>query len=514
MQLEPAFGAFSQTYGTGHAQALVARLVADLETPVSAMLKLASERPMSFLLESVEGGRTRGRYSAMGFEPDLILQIENDTAAISHPGTDGLGDFVPCPGLPLDALRSQISACQLDLPEGVPPIAVGLFGYMGYEMVRQMERLPDPKPDAIGLPDAIFMRPTVTVVFDSVTGEVIVTAPVWPSSNLTARQAYDRAAARLTHVVQDLDRPMAHKNVRNDIPNDLPQPRSNMTLEDYCAMVETAKEYIHAGDIFQVVPSQRFSLPFPLPPFSLYRALRRLNPSPYLVYFDFGAFAVAGSSPEILVKLDGDTVTIRPIAGTAPRGQNREEDQTLAEALLADPKERAEHLMLLDLGRNDVGRVSEIGSVKVTEQFTIERYSHVMHIVSNVQGRLAKDHDAISALSGGFPAGTVSGAPKIRAMEIINELEPEKRGIYAGMMGYFACDGSMDNCIALRTGVVKDGQLFVQAGGGVVADSDPKAEFQESVNKASALLRAAEEAYRFASPVEDRAGKSLAGPGL
>jgi anthranilate synthase component I len=273
---------------------------------------------------------------------------------------------------------------------------------------------------------------------------------------------------------------------------------SSTTHDEYLAIVERAKEYIRAGDIFQVVPSQRFRRPFTLPPFSLYRALRRLNPSPFLYFLNFPGFSIVGSSPEILVRLRDDKVTIRPIAGTRPRGRTTEDDQRLAEELSADPKERAEHLMLVDLGRNDVGRVAEVGSVEVTAQFFIERYSHVMHLVSNVEGRARKDIDAVDALAAGFPAGTLSGAPKVRAMEIIDELEKEKRGVYAGAVGYFAANGTMDTCIVLRTAVVKDGVMYVQAGGGVVSDSDPEAEYQETVNKAKALMAAADEAVRYA----------------
>jgi anthranilate synthase component 1 len=285
-----------------------------------------------------------------------------------------------------------------------------------------------------------------------------------------------------------------------------PVPTSNMSREQFHAMVERVKEYIRAGDAFQVVVSQRFAIPFRLPPFSLYRALRRLNPSPFLFFLDFKDFAIVGSSPEILVRLRDDTVTIRPIAGTRPRGKTPAEDRKYAEELLADPKERAEHLMLLDLGRNDVGRVSQVGTVKVTERFIIEYYSHVMHIVSNVIGKIRSDYDALSALVAGFPAGTVSGAPKVRAMEIIDELEPERRGVYAGCIGYFGASGDMDTCIALRTAVVKDGIVYVQAGGGIVADSDPEGEYQESWNKARALMRAAEEAVRYATETGNEPG--------
>jgi anthranilate synthase component 1 len=360
-----------------------------------------------------------------------------------------------------------------------------------------MEHLPGANPDTLGIPDAVFMRPTVVAVFDNVGDQVVIVTPVWPSAGLGAGAAYDLARERLADVVADFDRGPPHRGLGGRVSH-MPEPVANITRERYHAMVEQAKEYILAGDIFQVVPSQRFTLPFDLPPFALYRSLRRLNPSPFLFFLDFDGFALVGSSPEILVRVRDGKVVVRPIAGTRPRGANRDEDATLAADLLSDPKELAEHLMLLDLGRNDVGRVAEIGSVRVTEKMIVEYYSHVMHIVSNVEGDIRPDRDALDALIAGFPAGTVSGAPKVRAMEIIDELEPERRGFYGGGVGYFGADGTMDTCIALRTALVKDGKVMVQAGGGVVADSDPEAEYQESCNKARALVRAAEEAVKFA----------------
>ena len=374
-------------------------------------------------------------------------------------------------------------------------MAAGLFGYLGYDMVRLVERLPHVNPDPLGLPDALMIRPSVILVVDGVKGEVTVVSPAWAGSGLPARAAYAQAAERVMDAVRDLDRtPSAAPATPPAEPG---EPVSNTDRAGYLAMVETAKDYIRAGDIFQVVPSQRWALPFELPPFALYRALRRTNPSPYMFYFNFGGFQVVGASPEILVRVKGDTVTIRPIAGTRPRGATPAEDLALEAELLADPKERAEHLMLLDLGRNDVGRVAKIGTVCPNEQFIIERYSHVMHIVSNVDGTLADGQDALSALLAGLPAGTVSGAPKVRAMQIIDELETEKRGVYGGGVGYFGASGDMDICIALRTAVVKDGTLYIQAGGGVVYDSDGAAEYEESVNKAKALRQAARDAARF-----------------
>jgi anthranilate synthase component 1 len=498
MQIEPSQEAFTARYERGQAQVVWMTLVADLETPVSAYLKLGA-RGQSFLLESVEGGASRGRYSIIGLEPDVIWRAQGDAAEINRSALANSGAFQPCSEPPLAALRSFISESRIDLPEALPPMAAGVFGYMGYDMVRQMEHLPADKPDPIGIPDAVMLRPTLIVIFDTVKDVMTVVTPVRPENGIDARTALARAVERLTRVVDLLDRPL-NKAFAQTISDPIEtEPRSNTSPADYRGMVARAKEYIGAGDAFQIVLAQRFEAPFTLPPFSLYRALRRTNPSPYLYFLDFGSFAVAGSSPEILVKVADGTVTIRPIAGTRPRGLTPHEDKALEDELLADPKERAEHLMLLDLGRNDVGRVSATGTVRVTDQFFIERYSHVMHIVSNVEGRLDPKYDALDALAAGFPAGTVSGAPKVRAMQIIDELEKDKRGLYAGCVGYFSAGGTMDTCIVLRTALVKDGTMYVQAGAGIVADSNPDAEQQECVNKAKALFRAAEEARRFAS---------------
>jgi anthranilate synthase component 1 len=435
----------------------------------------------------------------IGLEPDLIWRTNGTRAEVNRAARGKPDAFTPCPQPPLDALRALIAESRIALPESLPPMAAGLFGYLGYDMVRLMEELPLPNPDPIGIPDAIMVRPTVVIVFDAVKDSITVVTPVRPDPAVTAAAAFTRASERLSAIVDALDRPLDKESVGNPAgPLNVP-PTSNTSPEDFHAMVARAKEYIAAGDIFQVVLSQRFEAPFALSPFSLYRALRRVNPAPFLFFLDFGAFAVAGSSPEILVRVRDGVVTVRPIAGTMPRGDTPHEDKEFEDRLLADPKERAEHLMLLDLGRNDVGRVAEIGTVKVTDQFFIERYSHVMHIVSNVAGRLSGKHDAVAALAAGFPAGTVSGAPKVRAMQIIDELETEKRGLYAGSVGYFSAAGEMDTCIVLRTALVKDGVMYAQAGAGIVADSNPQSEQQECINKAKALFRAAEEARRFAS---------------
>ena len=500
MLVEPAIADFARAYDAGEAQVVWTRLVADLETPVSAMLKLSAGRSDCFLLESVEGGAVRGRYSIIGIEPDLIFRTFGDRAEINRDPKADRARYQAMTEAPLDALRRVIGESRIRLPAALPPMAAGVFGYLGYDMVRQMEELGPPNKDPLGLPDAILFRPTTIVIFDAVKDEVTIVSPVRPAKGVKADQAHARAVDRLMAVVDALDTPL-DKSPDAEAAEPHVAVVSNTPRDQYLAMVRRAKDYIAAGDIFQVVLSQRFEAPFDLPPFALYRALRRTNPSPFLYYLDFGDFALAGSSPEILVRARDGEVTIRPIAGTRPRGATPEEDKALAAELLADPKERAEHLMLLDLGRNDVGRVAEIGTVKVTDQFFVEYYSHVMHIVSNVIGRLSPEHDALEALAAGFPAGTVSGAPKVRAMEIIDELEVDKRGIYAGCVGYFTADGDMDSCIVLRTSIVKDGKMYVQSGAGIVADSVPEKEHEECVAKARALFRAAEEAVRFASGV-------------
>jgi anthranilate synthase component I len=481
-------------------------LVADLETPVSAFLKLAGTRSQSFLLESVEGGEVRGRYSIIGLEPDLIFRVHDRRAEINRRPQSDPEAFTAVGDGPLQALRSLIAESRIALPESLPPMAAGVFGYLGYDMVRLMEDLSPPGPDPLGIPDAILIRPTLVIAFDAVEDTITIVTPVRPQAGVTAKAALARAVERLSGVVDALDQPLDKSAAEIMRPPPLAgeakegaAPRSNTTPEEFRRMVVRAKDYIAAGDVFQVVLSQRFETPFTLPPFALYRALRRVNPSPYLFFLDFGAFAVAGSSPEILVKVNHGVVTVRPIAGTRRRGATPHEDKALEEELLADPKERAEHLMLLDLGRNDVGRVAEIGTVKVTDQFFIERYSQVMHIVSNVEGLLRQDCDPLDALAAGFPAGTVSGAPKVRAMQIIDELEKAKRALYAGCVGYFSAGSEMDTCIVLRTALIKDGVMYVQAGAGIVADSDPEFEQQECITKAKALFRAAEEARRFAS---------------
>jgi len=498
MQFEPSAELFAERYAAGEPQVVWTTLVADLETPVSAFLKIAGSRASSFLLESVEDGAVRGRYSIVGLEPDVIFRINARRAEINRAAQTEPAAFAALADAPLTALRRFLAESRIALPDLLPPMAAGVFGYLGYDVVRLIEDLPPPRQDQIGIPDAVLIRPTLILVFDAVKDTITIVTPVRSHDTLPAQTALARAIERLSAVVHALDRPL-DKSGESDSEALHVKPVSNTTPADFKRMVTRAKDYIAAGDIFQVVLSQRFELPFALPPFAFYRALRRINPSPYLYFLNFGDFAIAGSSPEIMVKTAGGIVTIRPIAGTRPRGATPRDDLALEAELLADPKERAEHLMLLDLGRNDVGRVAEIGSVKVTDQFLVERYSQVMHIVSNVEGILRKDCGPLDALAAGFPAGTVSGAPKVRAMQIIDELEKEKRSLYAGCVGYFSAGEQMDTCIALRTALLKDGKMYVQAGAGIVADSEPELEQQECINKAMALFRAADEATRFAS---------------
>jgi anthranilate synthase component 1 len=472
------------------------RLVADTETPVAAALKLIEPGRGDFLLESVEGGSVRGRHSLIGLAPDLVFRARGSEAAINRRWLADRDAFEPCEAPTLDALRALVASCRMDVPEALPRALACLVGYFGYETIGLVEKLDRPPANPLDLPDMMFARPTLLMVFDRLSDALFLVAPVWPGSG-EADAAIAAAAAGIEDVAARL--------ARTPLPEPARQEAQEIALTPalapgrYAEMVASAKEYISAGDIFQVVLAQRFTAPFTLPPFELYRALRRINPSPFLYHLDLPGFSLIGSSPEILVRVRDGEVTIRPIAGTRPRGATAVQDAENRASLLADPKERAEHLMLLDLGRNDVGRVAEAGSVRVTDSYGIEFYSHVMHIVSNVVGQLSSDHDALDALFAGFPAGTVSGAPKVRACQVIAELEQETRGAYAGGVGYFSPDGSMDSCIVLRTAVVKDGTMHVQAGAGIVADSNAEYEQRECEAKASALLAAAREAIAQAS---------------
>ena len=489
----PDAAAFAQIYDAGRPQLVWARIVADTETPVGAMLKLAQPGQGAFLLESVEGGAVRGRYSLLGLDPDLVWRARGDRSELNARYQTDRDAFVAQPGGTLSNLRALVAACRMDVPPELPPALALLVGYLGYETARLCEpRLAAPGDDPLGLPDALFVRPSLLLVFDRLRDELFLVAPVFPGDD-DASAAHARAVERIETAAAKLVKPVLPlARAPASIPGG--DVRAALPPGRWDTMVGTAQDYILAGDIFQVVLAQRFSVDFPLPPLDLYRALRRINPSPFLYYLDLPGFALIGSSPEILVRVRDGEVTIRPIAGTRPRGRDAVDDAALKAELLADPKELAEHLMLLDLGRHDTGRVAAPGSVTVTDRFGVEFYSHVMHIVSNVRGRLMDGCDAIDALLSGFPAGTVSGAPKVRAMEIIRELETEKRGAYAGGVGYFSPDGSMDSCIVLRTAVVKDGVMHVQAGAGIVADSIAANEQAECEAKAGALLAAAREA--------------------
>jgi anthranilate synthase component 1 len=499
MALLPDYDTFAKAYDAGANQIVYTRIAADLDTPVSLMLKLSGAGKNAFMLESVTGGEVRGRYSIVGMNPDLIWDCRGTTSRVNRNARFDDAYFVEMDQDPLTALRALLAESRIDLPANLPAASAGLFGYLGYDMIRLVEHLPDVNPDPLGLPDAMMLRPSVVAVLDGVKGDVILVAPAYINGGLSARAAYAQAAERVMDAQRALERPMPSEARALSDPAPVAPPVSNFAHAAYLEAVDKAKDYIKAGDIFQVVPSQRWTQEFREPPFALYRSLRRTNPSPFMFFFNFGDFQVIGASPEILVRVFGKEVTIRPIAGTRPRGATPAEDNANEADLMADEKELAEHLMLLDLGRNDTGKVSKIGTVRLTEQFIVERYSHVMHIVSNVVGELADDQDALSAFFAGMPAGTVSGAPKVRAMEIIDELEPEKRGVYGGGCGYFSANGDMDMCIVLRTAVLQDEKLYIQAGGGVVYDSDPEAEYQETVHKSNAIRKAAADAGMFSN---------------
>jgi anthranilate synthase component 1 len=480
----------------GQASLVWRRLVVDTETPVGAALKLMESGRGDFLLESVEGGDTRGRYSLLGLDPDLVFRAVGQSCEVNRSWQQDRSAFAPMEQDSLKELHALAAACRIEnLPAELPPALACFVGYFGYETIGLVEKLPRAPQSSLELPDVLFVRPTIILVFDRLSDQLFCVAPLW-AEGISPDMAIARAAERIDETLRKLAAPLPQPLAMHSLPDMALEPV--LAPGDYRGMVLKAKEYIQAGDIFQVVLAQRFTCPFPLPPSELYRALRRVNPSPFLYFLDLPGFALIGSSPEILVRIRDGEVTIRPIAGTRPRGKTPEEDRANEKSLLADPKELAEHLMLLDLGRNDVGRVATANSVAVTASYTIERYSHVMHIVSNVVGKLDPKHDALDALFAGFPAGTVSGAPKIRACEIIAELEAETRGAYAGGVGYFAPDGSVDSCIVLRTAVLKDGVMHVQAGAGIVADSQPEYEQRECEAKAGALIAAAREAARVA----------------
>ena len=459
-------------------------VVADVDTPVSAFLKLQRGNN-GFLLESVEGGETLGRYSFIGLEPFLTINSKGGTVTIEGEVNQKLENVTD----PLTTIEGYLERYRQAPVEDLPPFSGGAVGYVGYDAVRYFDGIPRTGDDDLDLPDALFIFTNVLVIFDHLkhTVKILANARV---ENGDPRAVYRQALAQIEEIVTRLDKPVAVRPISVDMPDEIEGIESNISKDSYLEVVKRAKEYIFAGDILQVVPSQRFSLPTTARPFDIYRVLRMINPSPYLGFLRFGDLTLIASSPEPLVKIYDGKVITRPIAGTRKRGRDAAEDQALEAELLADAKERAEHIMLVDLGRNDLGRVCDIGSVKVDDLMFIERYSHVMHIVSQVSGRLAADKTVFDALRSAFPAGTVSGAPKIRAMEIIDELEPTLRGPYAGIFGYFSFSGDLDTGITIRTIVMKDGVAHVQAGGGVVADSDPEFEYQETLSKASAALRA------------------------
>lgn len=490
----PSLAEFRERARHGNLVPVTTELLADTETPVSLYRRLAEGTRFSFLLESVERGEHLGRYSFLGADPRVIFKARGAEQEIIAEGDER--DF-RTQETPLATLRHLMDHYRPVRDPKLPPFAGGAVGYLSYDMVRHFERLPDRLPDELGLPDALFMIADTLVAFDHVRHRILLIANALIEGGQVER-AWKLAVERLEALEARLSRPQTQP------PRLLPASpltgggelpagaRSNQTREQFETAVRRAKEYIAAGDIFQVVLSQRLSVPFTCPPFDIYRTLRAINPSPYMFYLSCGDLAIAGSSPEILVRAQAGTITVRPIAGTRPRGATEEIDQLMERELINDPKERAEHVMLVDLGRNDVGRVSTPGSVRVSDFMTVERYSHVMHLVSNVTGTIAPDKDAFDALAAGFPAGTVTGAPKIRAMEVIEELEPVRRGPYAGSVVYFGFNGSMDSCITLRTAVLKNQTAHVQAGAGIVADSDPAAEWQETLNKARALMKAIE----------------------
>ena len=504
MTSDTAFDDYLAARNAGRGYLLWRTASAELETPVAAALKLGAFDDLSLMFESVEGGESLGRYSFIGIDPDRVWHHAGGKTRIGDRNAAGEVTWTdePIECSTMDSLRAFSDAARADIPAPLPPMSAGVFGYFGYEMVQYFERSAHANPRDIDVPDAMLLRPRAVIVFDRAFDTLYLVTPLWPDTDEAPAAAFTRGEQRLDDLVAQLqapvpaDREAASRGQTSLL--ELPERTSNFTAAEYEQMVEVAKEYIIAGDIFQVVLSQRFETDFDLPSSALYRALRRVNPSPFMFHLNMGDFSIVGASPEILVRVREEQITIRPIAGTRPRGKTLAEDNALEQELSNDPKELAEHLMLLDLGRNDVGRVAQIGTVEVTEKMVVERFSHVMHITSNVVGKVREDVDAFAALGSGFPAGTVSGAPKVRAMEIIDELEPSQRGVYAGAVGYISATGELDTCIALRTSVVKDGKLYVQAGAGVVADSVPAMEQAECEHKSAALFRAAQEAIRVA----------------
>ncbi|MBV5318111.1 MAG: anthranilate synthase component I [Desulfobulbaceae bacterium] len=485
----PAQHAFAEMIGSSDLVPVHRTIIADLDTPLTIFAKIAGADPHAFLFESMEGGEKWGRYSFIGLDPLVTFTSLRDRVLMEYPGqpeatTDQVGVN------PLAELKKLLASFSVSNAPGLPRFYGGAVGFLGYDMVRFMEKIPDQHPP-LDLPDSSFMVPGIVLIHDSVQQNLTIVCNVWNRRGEQADQLYSEACRRIEQIIARLKEsiPSAFTTQREAAEHRF---TSNMDEAGFATMVEQAKEYILAGDIIQVVLSQRFHAETTLSPFALYRALRHINPSPYLFYLRHGDLVLIGSSPEILVRLEDNKIELRPIAGTRKRGATPEEDLALEKELLADPKERAEHLMLVDLGRNDVGRVAENGSVEVRDLLVIERYSHVMHIVSGVHGKLQAGLDQFDVMDACFPAGTVSGAPKIRAMEIIDELEVSRRGPYAGAVGYFGFSGNMDFCITIRTFITKGNHLWIQAGAGIVADSDPKTEYEETINKAMGLRRAVE----------------------
>lgn len=486
----PSLEEFRKKARYGNLIPVYRELIADLETPVSAFMKI-DDGAYSFLLESVEGGERVARYTFLGSSPSLIISTKGHEVSYTHTASGRKETrTVKDPFAELEALMSSYRPVAV---EGLPRFHGGMVGYLAYDMVRFFERLPDTTRDDANLPDAFFLLTDTILVFDRVRHRIQVVSNAHIADG-DVDAAYGRAIAQIETLVERLHRPISRRPVETDLP--LPEIVANMTPEEYQAAVRAAKEYIRAGDVIQVVLSQRFSFPLEVEPFGIYRALRVVNPSPYMYFLRLGGIQVAGASPEMLVRVEDGVVQTRPIAGTRPRGKTEAEDLALAEELLADPKERAEHVMLVDLGRNDLGRVCQFGTVRVDEFMAVERYSHVMHLVSYVSGRLRPDKSAFDVIRSAFPAGTLSGAPKIRAMEIIDELEPTRRALYGGAVGYFSFSGNADTAITIRTLVVHNGWATLQVGAGIVADSVPEREDQECRNKAAAVLRALELAHR------------------
>ena len=495
---EPDLKLFEKNYLSGKTQVLFHSFSADIHTPVSILIQLQKEKYV-FLFESVEKGSQKGRYSVIGIRPDLIWECKNNKCLIT--------DLVRSKNQiidskePLQSLSSFIKNNKIKLPEELPSISSGIFGYMGYEMIKFFENVELNKKNSLNLPDSIFLRPSITLVFDNVNDKIMISQLVTKEKKKNATNKFKTVKKTIYDIKKIICKPIKKKyfveKKINKSSNIFENVKSSTTYDEFKVMVKKAKEYIYEGEIFQVVLSRVFKKKINVSPISIYRSLRYLNPSPYLFFMDFKKFSIVGSSPEILVKLEGDEVTIRPIAGTRKRGKNNNEDLKLKNELINDPKELSEHLMLLDLGRNDISRVSQAGTVRVTDKMYVEFFSHVMHIVSNIVGKLIKGKNSTDVLFSGFPAGTVTGAPKIRAIEIIEELEKNRRNVYAGSVGYISANGNIDTCIALRTALIKEKNIYVQAGAGIVADSNAKNEYKETENKALALLAATKYAKKF-----------------